>query len=67
MNIFTFQQLDFEIGEQIWILNEKGEGFSGEFKGVNNQSNEFIFLNYSNGKTENISIEKMQRIERIKK
>jgi hypothetical protein len=65
MNQSYFFENKFSIDELIWIMNEKGEGFSGLFKGYTNNNFDFLFLNYSNGKLQTIRIEKLQRAERI--
>lgn len=65
MNIFLFNQLKLKRGEMIYLINEKGEGFSGTYESdYDNSSNTFIFSNHSNGKMETIHIEKLQFLKR---
>jgi hypothetical protein len=64
MHINDFIKLDLKIGDYIWMMNESGEGIPGNYDGNFNQSNStFQFRNHSNGKTQVINIEKLQRLE----
>ena len=61
-----FIKLDLKFGELIYLVNEKGEGYTGIYENDYNSSNEtFKFNNYSNGKIETIFIEKLQDLRRI--
>jgi len=63
MNWTDFEKLEFKIGDSLWVLDEKGEGHWGIYKGQYNQSDRtFLFTNSGNGKDETVSIDKMQRI-----
>ena len=60
-----FKSLD--VGDYIYISNEKGEGISGTFEGeYDSNKNTFKFSNHSNGKMEVIRIEILQHAEKIK-
>jgi len=64
MNIFDFIKLDLKQGDYIWIMNEKGEGFHGNYDGNFNQSKQtFQFRNHSNGQIQTIEIDKLQRLQ----
>ncbi len=63
MYILEFIKLNLQIGDFIWLMNEKGEGFTGNYAGSFNESNQtFQFNNHSNGKTQTIEIQKLQRL-----
>lgn len=64
MHINQFIKLDLKLGDYIWIMNEKGEGFPGNFDGSFDASKQtFKFRNHSNGKTQIIEIAKLQRLD----
>lgn len=64
MHINDFIKLDLKIGDYIWIMNEKGEGFPGNYAGNFDPSKQtFQFRNHSNGKTQTIEINKLQRLD----
>lgn len=64
MHINDILKLDLKVGDYIWIMNEKGEGFPGNFNGNLDISKQtFQFRNHSNGQTETIQITKLQRLE----
>ena len=63
MHITEFIKLELQFGDFIWILNEKGEGFPGNYAGNFIQANQtFQFNNHSNGKKQTIEIGKLQRL-----
>lgn len=65
MSIYSFKELKLNYGEQIYIVNQKGEEITGTFEDDYNSSQEtFRFQNYSNGQNEIIEIEKLQAIRR---
>lgn len=60
MHINDFIKLYLKVGDYIWIMNEKGEGFRGNYDGNFNQLNQtFHFRNHSNGKIQQIEISKL--------
>lgn len=64
MHINDFIKLDLKIEDYIWIMNEKGEGFPGNYSGNFDPSRQtFQFRNHSNGKTQTIEIIKLQRLD----
>lgn len=64
MHINDFIKLDLKIGDYIWIMNEKGEGFQGNYNGNFDPSRQtFQFRNHSNGQTQTIEIIKLQRLD----
>ena len=64
MHITDFIKLDLKHGDYIWIMNEKGEGFWGNFDGSFDSSKQtFRFRNHSNGQTQTVEIAKLQRLE----
>lgn len=66
MNPYTFTELQLTNGELIYLINEKGKGFSGIYEGEYDNTNEtFKFSNSSNGITETIYIQKLQLLQRI--
>ena len=65
MSPITFRELKLKQGEMIYLVNEKGEGYSGLYEnGYDNSNETFRFSNYSNGQTETIQIEKLQFLKR---
>lgn len=61
-----FVKLNLKQGEFIFLINEKGEGYSGTYENEYNSSNEtFRFSNHSNGQTETINIERLQDLRRV--
>lgn len=55
--------MDLKLGDFIWILNEKGEGFPGNYAGDFSQAAQtFQFNNHSNGQKQTIEIGKLQRL-----
>jgi len=65
MSPYTFRELKLEYGEMIYLINEKGEGYSGTYENdYNNSTETFRFSNYSNGKIETIRIESLQFLKR---
>ncbi len=67
MNPFTFRELELKYGDSIFLIDEKGEGFSGMYEGEYDNSTEtFKFNNSSKGITETIYIENLQHLELIK-
>jgi len=68
MNVHTFLSLELKYGDFIYIVTEKGEGFSGNYENDYNSSNEtFKFSNFSNGKTEIIYVDKLQHLSKQRK
>jgi len=64
MHLNDFIKLDLKMGDSIWILTEKGEGFRGNFNGSFDTSKQtFKFINHSNGQTQTIEIAKLQRLD----
>lgn len=64
MHLNDFIKLDLKIGDYIWIMNEKGEGFPGNYHGNFDPSKQtFQFRNHSNGQTQTIEIVKLQRLD----
>ena len=64
MHINDFIKLDLKIGDYIWIMNENGEGFPDNFNGNFDPSKQtFQFRNHSNGQTETIKINMLQRLD----
>lgn len=64
MLLKNFLEIDLKIGDYIWIMNEKGEGFHGNYGGNYNPAIQtFQFRNHSNGKLQTIDIIKLQRLE----
>ncbi len=64
MFIQRFLELDLKNGEYICIMNEKGECTNGNYRnGFDNNNKSFKFQNHSNGKTDIIFIEKLQRLD----
>jgi hypothetical protein len=64
MHINDFLKLDLKTNDYIWIMNEKGEGFWGNYNGGYDATKQtFQFRNHSNGKTQTIEIMKLQRLE----
>lgn len=60
-----FIKLNLSQGELIYLMNEKGEGFTGTYENEYNSSNEtFRFSNYSNGQIETIYIDRLQDLRR---
>ncbi|MBT2620366.1 hypothetical protein [Chryseobacterium sp. ISL-6] len=67
MNPFTFRELELKYGDFIFLIDEKGEGFSDMYEGEYDNSTEtFKFNNSSKGITETIYIENLQHLELIK-
>jgi hypothetical protein len=65
MHIAAFKKLELEIGDYIWIMNERGEGYWGNYAGEYNPSNQtFKFKNHSNGQTETIEIQNLQKLQK---
>ena len=61
----VFLKLNLKQGELIYLMNKKGEGFTGVYENEYNSSNEtFRFSNYSNGQTETVYIERLQDLRR---
>lgn len=58
-----YQNLGLKKGDHIWIMNEKGEGFWGNFVEGKSTERFFLFNNHSNGKTEEIEVEKLQQLQ----
>lgn len=66
MNIYTFRELKLKCGEFIYLVNERGEGFSGVYEGEYDNANEtFKFNNSSNGIIETIYIKNLQVLQRM--
>ena len=64
MHLNDFIKLDLKIGNYIWIMNEKGEGFPGNFNGSFDPAKQtFKFRNHSNGQTQTIEIAKLQILD----
>lgn len=64
MNLNDFIKLNLKIGDFIWIIDEKGEGFRGNFNGsFDAAKHTFKFINHSNGQTQTIEINKLQRLD----
>lgn len=67
MPINDFTRLGLKIGDFIWIMNERGEGFPGNYDGnFDSTKNTFQFRNHSNGQTQTIEINKLQRLDLVK-
>lgn len=64
--IHVFIELDLKQGELIYLMTEKGEGFTGTYQNEYNSSKEtFTFSNFSNGKEETIYIDRLQELRRL--
>lgn len=64
MHINDFIKLDLKLGDYICIMNAKGEGFWGNYDGsFDNSKNTFSSRNHSNGKTETVEINRLQRLD----
>ena len=64
MHINDFIKLNLKTGDNIWLMNEKGEGFPGTYNGNFDAAKQtFQFINYSNGQTQTIEISKLQRLD----
>jgi len=67
MDNITFEKLQLKLGELIVIEKIGGQQFSGTYENeYDNSKGEFKFSNYSNGKIENISIDKLFNLKRLK-
>lgn len=63
--IHVFIKLNLKQGEYIYLMNEKGEGFSGTCENDYNSTNEtFRFSNFSNGQIETVDIDRLQDLRR---
>lgn len=63
MHLNDFLKLNLKLSDYIWIQNEKGNGFNGNYAGyfdLNEQT--FRFRNHSTGATDLVEIKKLQRI-----
>lgn len=68
MHINDFIKLNLKVGAYIRIQDEKGEGFPGNYDGnFDTIKQTFQFRNHSNGKTQTIEINKLQRLDLIQK
>lgn len=64
MHINDFIKLDLKIGDYIWIMTEKGEGYPGNYNGNFDPSKQsFQFRNHSNGQTQTVEIKKLQSLD----
>ena len=64
MHIADFLKLELKYFDYIWIMNEKGEGFYGNYLGTADSSNQsFKFQNHSNGQTQIIEVGKLQMLQ----
>jgi hypothetical protein len=64
MHINDFIKLELKIGDYIWIMNEDGEGYNGNYIGnFDPPKQTFQFRNHSNGQTQTIEINKVQRLD----
>ena len=64
MNIATFLELKLKFGDNIYIVDEKGEGWVGVFQnGYDYRKNTFNFHNFSKGKAQTIEVSKLQRLD----
>jgi hypothetical protein len=62
----VFIKLNLKQGDLIFLINEKGEGFTGSYENDYDSSYEtFKFNNYSNGKIITIYIDLLQDLRRI--
>lgn len=59
-----FRKLDLKYGNLIYLVTETGEGFNGTYQG-DFTGTTFSFNNFSNGKTQKIFLDKLQRLEKI--
>jgi hypothetical protein len=65
MHISNFIKLELKFGDYIWLMDEKGSGFFGNYNGNFESSQQtFEFSNHSTGQIETIDIEKLQRLEK---
>jgi len=63
MFINDFLDFKLKLNDYIWIMDEKGEGFQGNYNdNFNPKERTFQFRNHSNGKTQVVQIDKLQRI-----
>jgi len=63
MNINIFLKLGLKLGDEIHIIDERGEGWTGIYHGLFIPLKEtFNFHNYSNGKNSTIEVKKLQTI-----
>ncbi len=63
--LHIFITLNLKQGELIYLMNDKGEYFTGIYENEYNSSLEtFRFSNHSNGQTETIYIDKLQDLRR---
>ena len=64
MNIADFLKLELEYWDYIWLMNEKGEGFYGNFAGaIDSSYQSFKFQNHSNGQSQIIEVRKLQILQ----
>ena len=64
MHLNDFIKLKLKVGDYIWIMNEKGVGFNGNYDGNFEPSKQtFQFRNHSNGQSQTIEITKLQRLD----
>lgn len=65
MTTYDFEILKLSHGDYIWLQNEGGEGFWGNYLGqFERDKGTFRFRNHSNGQEETIDIKKLQRLQK---
>ncbi|SEO65697.1 hypothetical protein SAMN05192574_110152 [Mucilaginibacter gossypiicola] len=63
MTNYDLTKLNLTIGDYIHIMNESGEMFYGNYLGnFDGMNGTFSFANHSNGQTQTIVINKLQRL-----
>lgn len=65
MNSQKFLTLNLKYGDQIYLVNDKGERFNGTYEDeYNSSNNSFKFLNFSNGQIEMIYLDNLHDLDR---
>lgn len=67
MTKYDFEILKLSVGDYIWLMNEGGEGYWGNYLGDYDATKQtFKFRNHSNGQEEKIDVAKLQRLQKEK-
>lgn len=63
MHFLHFEELKLMVGDQIFFINERGEGLLGRYEGgYEHGKDTFSFHNFGNGRTEIIYLSKIQHL-----
>lgn len=64
MNLAVFLEFKLKFGDNIYIIDEKGEGWKGLYQnGYNPYKHTFTFHNFSKGKPQTVEVLKLQRLD----